>query len=77
MNPVATAEMLRTYGPWAVCVVLLGFVGTLWRALSQERAKRDADAQGFHMAQIQAVRDGAERERAFSDTVRTLASRIK
>jgi hypothetical protein len=70
-----TPALLQTYGPWAVCVVLLGGIAALWSALQRERAKRDADARGFHMAQIQAVRDAAERERAFNDTVRFIAGR--
>ena len=73
MNPIETAKLLQTYGPWGVCVVLLGIIWVLWRALENERKKRDADARGFHLAQIQAVRDASERESNFSSVIRMFA----
>jgi hypothetical protein len=75
VNPFETAKLLQLYGPWGVCVILLGIIWVLWRALENERKKRDADARGFHIAQIQNVKDAADREQRFSDVVRMFAPR--
>ena len=88
MDPVETTRILQTYGPWAIVVLETilssGIIISLWRAmradrrrfdkeLAEERARRDADAQGFHLAQIQNVRDAAERESRFADVLRMFA----
>jgi hypothetical protein len=79
MEPITATELLKNYGPWAVIVLeailATGVVTKLWQALQSERAKRDADSKGFHMAMIQNVRDAEERARAFNETIRTIARR--
>ena len=90
MNRVETAKLLQEYGPWGALVLetllATGIIVSLWRAmradrkrfdkeLAEERAKRDADAQGFHLAQIQNVRDAAERESRFADVIRMFVPR--
>ena len=45
------------------------------KLIADERTKREADARGFHMAQIQNVRDLGEREKAFNETIRVIAGR--
>jgi hypothetical protein len=79
VNPAPLASMLQSYGPWGVCALLFvagsTAAGILWRELLLERKRRDADAQGFALAQIQNVRDAFDREARFSDIIKMFAGR--
>ena len=75
MDLVEIANLLRMTGPWGIVVALLGIIAILWRELLHERKRRDADNQGFALAQIQNVRDANERESRFADVLRMAFNR--
>ena len=70
MNPVTIASMLQSYGPWGVVALESLAMFAIWRELLLERKRRDSDNQGFALAQIQNVRDAADRESRFADVLR-------
>ena len=77
MNPASITTLLAQYGPWAVVAMeALALLG-IWNELKAERKRRDADAQGFYLAHIQNVKDAADRESRFADTLRLFAPRGK
>jgi hypothetical protein len=86
MDPVILTSILRDYGPWGLVALFLTAIIIQWKTaradrkefdktIAEERSKREADARGFHMAQIQNVRDLGEREKAFNETIRIIAGR--
>ena len=75
MTPDRIVVLLAQYGPWAVVALeSIALIG-MWNEVKSERRKRDADAQGFYLAQIQNVKDAADRESRFADVLRMFSPR--
>ena len=75
MTPDKMVALLTQYGPWAVVVLESMALVAMWNEVKSERRRRDADAQGFYLAQIQNVKDAADRESRFADVLRMFAPR--
>jgi hypothetical protein len=75
MNPATMTQLLQQYGPWAVVVMQSLAIIAIWSELKEERKRRDAEARGFYINQIQTTKDMSEQQARFSDVLKAFARR--